>query len=306
MSEQVNHDFQPSSSSGGGFNFDNVHRNAMIQQMLAGAPSPISASSPSSAPPKLPEATKTGTTISGCIFDGGVVLGADTRATGGEEVAEKNCRKIHYIAPNVYCVGAGTAADADKTADLVSSRLALLRMDMNSKQSRVITAVTMLRQLLFRYQGHIGAAYVLGGVDVSGPHLFEIHSHGSTEKLPFTSSGSGGLAAMSVLESSWRDGMTEAEAVEVVKRSILAGVFNDLGSGSNCDIIVLRTDGSVDMKRGFVLANPVEPLRNAIQHSGRLVVPPGVTPILNESFTPHPPSTDEEPVVAATAMEVEG
>lgn len=38
------------------------------------------------------------------------MLGADTRATAGTIVAEKSCSKIHYIAPNMYCCGAGTAA----------------------------------------------------------------------------------------------------------------------------------------------------------------------------------------------------
>ena len=62
----------------------------------------------------LPLATKTGTTIVGTVFKGGVVLGADTRATAGSEVADKNCEKIHYLAPNIYCCGAGTAADTEK------------------------------------------------------------------------------------------------------------------------------------------------------------------------------------------------
>ena len=35
----------------------------------------------------LPKATKTGTTICGAVFDGGVVVGADTRATNGDIVA---------------------------------------------------------------------------------------------------------------------------------------------------------------------------------------------------------------------------
>jgi len=36
-----------------------------------------------------------------------VILGADTRATEDTVVADKNCSKIHYIAPNIYCCGAG-------------------------------------------------------------------------------------------------------------------------------------------------------------------------------------------------------
>jgi 20S proteasome alpha/beta subunit len=58
-----------------------------------------------------------------------------------------------------------------------------------------------------RYQGHIGAALVLGGIDCNGPHLYTIHPHGSTDKLPFVTMGSGSLAAMAVFEAKWRKDM---------------------------------------------------------------------------------------------------
>lgn len=60
---------------------------------------------------KEPIMTSTGTTIVGLIFKDGVILAADTRATAGYVVADKNCEKLHYLAPNMYCAGAGTAAD---------------------------------------------------------------------------------------------------------------------------------------------------------------------------------------------------
>lgn len=47
------------------------------------------------------------------LVQDGVILGADTRATEGPIVADKNCEKIHYMAPNIYCCGAGTAADTE-------------------------------------------------------------------------------------------------------------------------------------------------------------------------------------------------
>ena len=51
--------------------------------------------------------------LSVILFQDGVILGADTRATEGPIVADKNCEKIHYMAPNIYCCGAGTAADTE-------------------------------------------------------------------------------------------------------------------------------------------------------------------------------------------------
>lgn len=43
--------------------------------------------------------------------------------------------------------------------------------------------------LITRYQGYIGAALVLGGIDVTGPHLYSIYPHGSTDKLPYVTMG---------------------------------------------------------------------------------------------------------------------
>jgi len=61
--------------------------------------------------------------------------------------------------------------------------------------------------MLFRHGGHIGAAMVLGGVDPAGFHLYTIYPHGSTDKLPFVTMGSGSLAAMAIFESGWKPNM---------------------------------------------------------------------------------------------------
>jgi 20S proteasome subunit beta 2 len=261
---------------GGGFSFENALRNPMIM-----------ASKGADYLPKLTK--KTGTTIVGMVYNGGVVLGADTRATAGSEVAEKNCEKIHYLAPNIYCCGAGTAADTEMITQLMASQLELLRMNTHS-QSRIVTACTLLKRRLFRYQGNISAALVLGGCDsVGGPAVYQIAPHGSTAKLNYTTMGSGSLAAMAVFESDWKEDMTEQEAVTLVQRAIGAGIFNDLGSGSNCDVCILRMDGTKDYRRNDVKPNEVAPLRARVQHSTLLTMQPGLTPTLGTPMiVPHP------------------
>jgi len=48
----------------------------------------------------------------------------------------------------------------------------------------------------------------LGGVDNSGSHLYSIYPHGSIDKLPYISMGSGSMAAISELESRWNEDLT--------------------------------------------------------------------------------------------------
>ena len=47
----------------------------------------------------------------------------------------------------------------------------------------------MLKQNLFRYQGQVSAALVLGGMDINGPSLYSIYPHGSVDKLPYVTMG---------------------------------------------------------------------------------------------------------------------
>ncbi|KAF3936803.1 hypothetical protein ABW19_dt0203658 [Dactylella cylindrospora] len=221
----------------GGFDFSNHTRNAAL--MAAGMPAP--------------KATSTGTTIVGCLFDGGVVIAADTRATSGPIIADKNCEKLHYIAPQIWCAGAGTAADTEFTTAIISSNLELHSLSTGRKP-RVVTCMTMLKQHLFRYQGHIGAYLVVAGCDPTGAHLFTVHAHGSTDKLPYVTMGSGSLAAMSVFESEWKKDVDREGAIKLCSEAILAGIWNDLGSGSNVDVCVI-TPEKATLLRNYITPN---------------------------------------------------
>lgn len=222
----------------GGFSFDNCARNARLEKMGV----------------VTPKFRKTGTTIVGLIYEDGVILGADTRATEDTIVADKNCSKIHYIAPNIYCCGAGTAADTEMTTNMISSNLQLHRYS-TGRASRVCTANRMLKQYLYSYQGYVSAALVLGGVDCNGPHLYSIHPHGSTDKLPYVTMGSGSLAAMSVFETGYKPNMAKKEAMQLVRDAVAAGIFNDLGSGSNVDLCIINKDQKVEYLRPYDIAN---------------------------------------------------
>ena len=100
----------------------------------------------------------------------------------------------------------------------------------------------------------MSAALVLGGVDINGPYLGTIAPHGSSDRLPYVTMGSGSLAAMSVFEDRFKPDLSEEEGKELVADAIRAGIFNDLGSGSNVDLCVITKD-KVEMLRPYHVAN---------------------------------------------------
>ncbi len=66
-----------------------------------------------------------------------------------------------------------------------------------------------------------------------------ISPNGYANHCPFGTMGSGSLAAGGILETKYKDGMTEKEAMDLAIEAIEAGIFYDLGSGSNVDLCLI-------------------------------------------------------------------
>ncbi|KAF7684070.1 putative proteasome subunit beta type-2 [Astathelohania contejeani] len=205
---------------------------------------------------------KTGTTIVGLKYREGIVLAADTRATAGPVVADKNCSKIHKISDNIFCCGAGTAADTDRVTGMVAKELKLYQLKYG-RIPRVAHAARRMSNHLHAHNGIIGAALILGGVDETGIHLYEIYPHGSTSQLKYATLGSGSLAAMSALESGFRLDMEQEDAIQLASTAVRAGILNDLYSGSNIDICIIGSDESnvyyTDYRRNYEVVGFREP-----------------------------------------------
>lgn len=224
-------------------------------------------------PKSRPQLLSTGTTIAGvCGYDNGqpfVVLGADTRATAGRMVADKHCSKVHCLASNMWCCGAGTSADLDHITRRCRYTMAMqYRLEQESignlpqtwpaehdtvdsdvepiadHSASMASVCRFFRNVLYEASGNVGANIIAGGVDegTGVPHIRAIHPHGSMDPLPYAALGSGGLAAMAVIESRYRQNMTMEEGIQMVKEAILSGIENDMGSGSQVDICIIKGD----------------------------------------------------------------
>lgn len=105
---------------------------------------------------------------------------------------------------------------------MLSGNLRLMEIQTGRK-ARVITALRMAKQHLFNYMGYVGAylliglcflsnlkvySPILGGVDPTGPHLYECSANGTTMAKPYAAMGSGSYGAISMLEKDFKTDMT--------------------------------------------------------------------------------------------------
>lgn len=201
---------------------------------------------------------QTGTTIVGLCCKDGVVLGADTRSTGGNLIINRHTKKIHQISDLIYCCGAGTAGDCEKVKLLATRAVQLDRVDRSltgdyGRFDPLSVVLKSITQSIHKYKKNTyrrpEAVFFLGGVDSAGPSLYQINSKGSAQRVSYGSLGSGSYNAMAVLESALGNRGEEAcnipleEGVDIVRRAVLSGIANDLGSGSHVDLCVVGCEG---------------------------------------------------------------
>ena len=56
------------------------------------------------------------------------------------------------------------------------------------------------------------------------------------------------LAATAVLENGWKPNMTEEAAKKLCRDAIAAGIINDMGSGSNVDLAIIKPNDHCEVR----------------------------------------------------------
>jgi 20S proteasome subunit beta 2 len=146
--------------------------------------------------------------------------------------------------------GCGIAADMFQTCKYIEINMRNQCFNTNRKIVPVIAAVKFASHYFFDFNGEFINDLIIGGVDHEGPHIYSIHHHGSIARLPYATMGSGTLPSMAVFEARWKPDMTLEEGKKLVSDAVTSGICNDLGSGSNVDICIIRKN-SYEMIRGY-------------------------------------------------------
>ncbi|XP_005853043.2 PREDICTED: proteasome subunit beta type-6, partial [Myotis brandtii] len=106
----------------------------------------------------------TGTTIMAVQFDGGVVLGADSRTTTGSYIANRVTDKLTPIHDRIFCCRSGSAADTQAVADAVTYQLGFHSIELN-EPPLVHTAASLFKEMCYRYREDLMAGIIVAGWD---------------------------------------------------------------------------------------------------------------------------------------------
>jgi len=188
-----------------------------------------------------------GTTTIGVVCKDGVILASDTRVTMGFYVAHKFGKKVYKIDDHLGMTIAGTVADAQHVVDILTANAQLYRINMN-RPMPVSSAARLVANLLFsaRYMP-LATQVLIGGVDETGPHVFNLDPFGSLTEEKSVSTGSGSPIAYGVLEDKYREGLSVEELLPVVVKAVNAAMKRDVASGNSYNVIVIDKNGYRDL-----------------------------------------------------------
>jgi proteasome beta subunit len=185
------------------------------------------------------DVVKTGTSTIGITFDGGVVVGADHRATMGHFIANKSVQKLFKISGSVALTTAGLVGHAQSLSRTLAAELRLYELKHTTPMT-VKGAATLTANILVGRPHYVQLLIV--GVDESGPSVYSIDSAGGSIPDVYCATGSGSPYMYGVLEDQYTEGMSKDEALIVVAKALLASAQRDAASGNGMDLAVITAD----------------------------------------------------------------
>lgn len=204
------------------------------------------------------EAVKTGTTIMAVEFDGGVVVGADTRTSTGDYVANRASRKISRVHERIFVCRCGSAADTQALTKFVQHYYGMHAIELGDMPT-VNTAASLFTMIAYNNKDHLMAGLIVAGYDDKrGGQVFSIPLGGSMIRVPMAIDGSGSGYISAFCDANYKPGMTKAEALAFVQRAVSHAMSRDGSSGGLVRTCVITKDG---IEEGVIEGNklPVAP-----------------------------------------------
>ncbi|RXG68958.1 Proteasome subunit beta type-6 [Armadillidium vulgare] len=160
-------------------------------------------------PEQLQDEAMTGTTIMAIEFDGGVVIGADSRTSMGAYCSNRYADKLTPVTDKIYCCRSGSSADTQAVADIVASYMEILEIKMGEPVAVQIAANTF-KEICYNYRDRLTAGIIVAGWD----------------KM-----------------KQGQEGMTKDEAVEFVKNAVTLALTRDNSSSGVVRVGIITKDG---------------------------------------------------------------
>lgn len=185
-----------------------------------------------------------GTTTVGIVCSDGVVIGADTRASFGDFIANSDARKVYRIDSTLAMTIAGGVGDAQDLIRIIKAQNEIYKMNenrsMSPKSAASLLSIILQQNKMFPYYVQL----LVAGVDEEEPQIYSLDAFGgSLEETKFTVTGSGSEVALGYLEDAFKKGMTTKDAVRNVAKALAVAMKRNSATGDGMIVATITKAG---------------------------------------------------------------
>jgi len=195
----------------------------------------------------------TGTTIMAVAYDGGVIVGADTRTSSGNFIPDRTTDKLDYVHDRIFCLRSGSAADTQIICHHVRHYLSMHAIELG-KLPYVKTAAKLFHKILYSNKDLLAGIIVAGWDPYEGPSVYSLPLGGSCTKVPYAIGGSGSGFIYGYVDANFKEKMTYEEAKAFVKNSLSLAMSRDCSSGGCIRMVNIHKNG---FERDFIPYNDI-------------------------------------------------
>ena len=176
------------------------------------------------------------------VYDGGVMLAAESRTSSGIYVANRVADKIWPISKNIFALKSGSAADTQFLLQTTKNYIAQFAVDYEDKPP-VKVAARILQQYQYEYKDYLSAGIILCGVDnLEGPCIYSVGFGGTTLKQNIAMSGSGSTYVFGYIDNNYKPNMTKQEAKDFLRNAVALAMYRDNHSGGTIRMLDITKD----------------------------------------------------------------
>ncbi|RLG45942.1 MAG: proteasome subunit beta [Thermoproteota archaeon] len=184
-----------------------------------------------------------GTTTIGIKCVDGIVIASDRRASMATFIASKRALKTIKISDRVVATISGSVADGQFLTNNLKAVAKLYELEFGRAMS-VRAIARRLALILWSYRPVVLIAHIMvGGIDESGSHLFNVDPLGTLTEEDFIATGSGSPVAISVIEEQYNPEMNVEEGKKLVISAMLSALERDMATGNGIDVTVVDERG---------------------------------------------------------------
>lgn len=187
----------------------------------------------------------TGTTLIACEYDGGVVIGSDSRTSSGTFIVSRMTDKLTQLTEKIYCCRSGSAADTQALADVVAYRLTFQEVQ-EGRPARVRIAAKLFQDMCYQYRDDMSAGIIVAGYDpFEGGQVYSIPLGGMMVRQKLATGGSGSIFTHGYSDFFLRPEtkISREEALKLVADMVALAIGRDCSSGGVVRLAVINSKG---------------------------------------------------------------